>query len=484
MMSCLSIRKSVLVVFASVCLVSVVAFSDKNGSTQKEALAKDKTPNIIIILTDDQGYADVGFTGSSQIPTPNIDKLANSGVIFSNGYVSYSVCAPSRAGLLTGRYQDRFGFSRNPLYKPQDTNIGLPKTEQTIAEYLQLSGYKSIALGKWHLGAHDNFHPLNKGFTEFYGFLGGGHRYMPEDWTINDATKARNEEQSYRTLLMRNKEMVQENEYLTDALTREAVSFLERNQEQPFFMYLAYNAPHSPLQAPQKYLDRFESIQNPKRKTYAAMVSAIDDGVGTLVNKLEQLKLTENTIVIFLSDNGGPLEDNGSSNGKLRGKKGSFWEGGIKVPFAMKWPKQIKPRTAFEKPVISLDIFATLVAQVSPKNKPVNQLDGVDLLPYIKGIKKEVPHEYLFWRHYDQKNYAVLQHTGNKLVVLKDSIVNLFNLNKDISEQKNLASSNLQLVELLKGEWKKWEANTVPPLFLGLNQEHLYNAVQKQSQSQ
>ncbi len=471
----LSIQTSFTVIIIAASLLVVFAFTKKSNATSKAELGKVQTPNIIIILTDDQGYADVGFTGSNQISTPNIDKLAQDGVTFTNGYVSYSVCSPSRAGLLTGRYQDRFGYSRNPLYKPKDASIGIPKTEQTMAEYLKLSGYTSIALGKWHLGAHENFHPINRGFTEFYGFLGGGHRYMPEDWTIADANQANNEEESYRTQLMKNKETVKETEYITDALTREAVSFIERNKQQPFFMYLAYNAPHAPLQAPKKYLDRYESIQNPKRKTYAAMVSAIDDGVGTVINKLEQLKLTENTIVVFLSDNGGPLNDNGSNNGKLRGKKGSLWEGGIKVPFAMKWPKQIKAGTVYTKPVISLDIFATAAAQISPKNKPRNSLDGVDMLPYIKGINKGVPHEYLFWRHYDQKNYAVLQHSGNKLVIIKDSLVNLFNLNDDIGEQKNLASSNPSTVELLKAELKKWEANTIPPFFLGLNQEHLYN---------
>lgn len=476
-----TIQKNVTWVVGLMLLATFLAFKQP---LKKEILAKETTPNIIIILTDDQGNADLGFNGCTDIPTPNIDRIANNGVVFTNGYVSYAVCAPSRAGLLTGRYQDRFGYSRNPLYKPFDETIGLPLTEQTMAEYLQQSGYNTMAIGKWHLGVHQKFRPWKRGFNEFYGFLGGGHRYFPEELDINDPDKANNEAQSYRTKLMRNEQVVEETEYLTDAFSREAVSYIERNKQQPFFLYLAYNAPHAPLQATPKYLQRFDNITDPKRKTYAAMVSAVDDGVGAILNKLEQLHLAENTIVIFLSDNGGPKQDNASNNGVLRGGKGSLFEGGIRVPFAMQWPQKIKAKTIYNKPVISLDIFGSIVANVQKSHATKNELDGVNLIPFLNGSQKGAPHEYLFWRQFDQKNSAVLHQSGLKQFVLKDSAVFIYNLANDIREQTNLIDKEPNKASLLEQQRKNWLMNTVPPLFFGLNQEESYNQLQKKKKQE
>jgi len=465
-----SIKVTVLFVFVA---LITLAFRTKKETYQQKA--KASKPNIIIILTDDQGYGDVGFNGCKDIPTPNIDKIANNGVVFSNAYVTYAVCAPSRAGLITGRYQDRFGYSRNPLNKPNDASIGLAIEEQTLASYLQTAGYYTKAIGKWHLGVHSIYHPLNRGFNEFYGFLGGGHRYFSEEFDVEDYREAKNEGQSYRTKLIRNKSTVEVTDYLTDALTNEGVDFIEKNKNKPFFLYLAYNAPHSPLQASQKYLDRFNQIQNPKRKTYAAMVSAVDDGVGLVLNKLAEHHLTENTIVIFLSDNGGPKEDNGSYNGILKGGKGSLWEGGVRVPFAIRWPAQIKANTKYNKPVSSLDIFATIASNIQDAPTPKNSLDGTNLLPFITGTNSNQPHEFLFWRQFDQKNYAVLQ-TANqyKTVVLKDSVQHLFSLSKDVSEKNNLFLQETDYFSNLLKEYKKWEANMIPPAIYGLNQEELY----------
>ena len=252
-----------------------------------------KKPNIIIILTDDQGYGDVGFNGSKQLKTPNLDQLAKNGVIFTNGYVSYAVCGPSRAGIITGRYQDRFGFSRNPLFTPKDASSGLPLEEETISEYLKKAGYNTMAIGKWHLGAHTSQRPLNRGFDEFFGFLSGGHKYFPEELTRNDLSEVRSQFDAYNTKLLKNDKRVDENEYLTDAFSREAVNFIAKQNQKPFFLYLAYNAPHAPLQATEKYLSRYHHIKNKKRKTYAAMVSAVDDGVGLILNKLKELKIEE-----------------------------------------------------------------------------------------------------------------------------------------------------------------------------------------------
>lgn len=434
------------------------------------------SPNIIIILADDLGYADVGFNGCLDIPTPHIDKIAERGVVFTNGYVSYCVCGPSRAGLMTGRYQDRFGYSRNPLYAPNDLQMGLPLSEETLADALKKADYKSLAIGKWHLGAHESLHPLKRGFNDFYGFLGGGHQYFPENFTLQDPYEAKNENDSYRVKLLRNYERVEEKEYLTDALSREAVSYIEKNKNRPFFIYLAYNAPHTPLQATEKYLSRFENIKEPKRKTYAAMVSAVDDGVGLVLAKLAELNLTENTIIVFLSDNGGPENTNGSNNGVLRGQKGDIFEGGIRVPFAMQWPAKIKAGTIFDHPVISLDIFATVIAQTQTPVKTKNPLDGVNLIPYITGEKKSEPHDYLFWRKFDAQDYAVRK--GNqKMVIKKGSEKMLFDLEKDISEQNNLNTENKDQTEILSNELKKWESETIVPKFLGLSQDNEYNTL-------
>ncbi len=437
--------------------------------------ADRSNPNVILIITDDQGYADVGFNGSLDIPTPHIDRIAKNGVVFSQGYVSYAVCAPSRAGLITGRYQDRFGYSRNPLYKPFDSSIGLPITEQTLPEFLQQAGYATMGIGKWHLGAHEQYRPWKRGFDHFFGFLGGGHRYFPSEYDITHQDSAKNEAQSYRTKLIRNEKVVEESAYLTDVFSREAVSFIEQNQDRPFFLYLAYNAPHSPLQADLKYLNRFEHIKDIKRKTYAAMVSAVDDGAGAVLDKLQQLNLAENTIVVFLSDNGGPESDNASNNSLLRAGKSSLFEGGIRVPFAMQWPRKIKANTRHDLPIISLDIFATIAANIKEQITPKNKLDGVNLLPFITGSNTGIPHDYLFWRQFDQKNYAVLHHSGIKEIIIKDSSFQLYNLKLDIGEEKNIADQNKQQLNSFELQRKKWEANTIMPIFFGLNQEALYN---------
>ena len=384
-----------------------IALTPLLWASASQAQERSTLPNVIVILADDLGYADVGFNGCKDIPTPNIDRIAQNGVLFTNGYVSFSVCGPSRAGLITGRYQDRFGFSRNPLFAPNDPEMGLPQSEQTLADALNQAGYKSLAIGKWHLGAHESLHPLKRGFNDFYGFLGGGHQYFPEELTLRDEFEVKTEYDSYRTKLLQNYRRVEEKEYLTDAFSRETVSYIEANKDTPFFIYLAYNAPHGPLQATEKYLERFNHIPSQKRRTYAAMVSAVDDGVGKVLDKLEELGISDNTMVFFLSDNGGPEEQNGSDNGILREGKSSLYEGGIRVPFAMQWPARIAAGKVYDQPVIALDIFATAVgnAGVSPKN----QLDGVDLVPYLKGNKQGAPHEALFWRKFDQNVYAVRQ---------------------------------------------------------------------------
>lgn len=435
---------------------------------------KTVPPNLVLILVDDMGYADVGFNGCTDIPTPNIDKLAEGGVRFTNGYVSYCVCGPSRAGLLTGRYQDRFGFSRNPLFAPNDQEMGLPLSEETLADALGKAGYKSLAIGKWHMGAHESLHPLKRGFDDFYGFLSGGHRYFPKELTLNDPFDAKSQYDGYLTRLLRNYERVDETEYLTDAFSREAVSYIEKNKDNPFFIYLAYNAPHAPLQATEKYLSRFNNIDNKKRKTYAAMVSAVDDGVGLILNKLEELNLDENTLVVFLSDNGGPEPHNGSDNGVLRGQKGDLFEGGIRVPFAMMWPGKIPAGEVYGNPIISLDIFATIIAQSGEKIPLKNEIDGTNLIPYLNGEKSSLPHDRLFWRKFDAQDYAVRQ--GDDKLLIKGGESNLlFDLENDISEENDFSKTNTDRVKELTKEFHEWNGEMKDPVFMGLNQDKNYN---------
>lgn len=433
-------------------------------------------PNIIVILADDLGYADVGFNGCRDIPTPNIDKIASQGVKFTEAYVSYPVCGPSRAGLITGRYQDRFGFGRNPLFAPNDVEMGLPLSEETLADALKKSDYKTIALGKWHLGAHESLRPNKRGFDDFFGFLSGGHSYFPEEWTLSNEYEVKAQFDPYRTKLLRNNERIEEHDYLTDALSREAVAYIDQYKSEPFFMYLAYNAPHTPLQATQQYLDRFNHIEDAKRKTYAAMVSAMDDGIGLVLNQLEKLGLKENTIIYFLSDNGGPEYHNASDNGILRGGKSDLFEGGIRVPFAMMWPRKIKPNSVYDNPIIALDIFATSIAQSKQPIKTLNTIDGVNLIPYLNGDIKTAPHNYFFWRKFDHNQFAVRHTDGYKLINVKSN-QKLFNLSTNISEDNTNAEVNTQLQKELLKHYNNWNNELMNPTFLGLGSDVEYNAL-------
>ena len=429
---------------------------------------KTNSPNIVVILADDLGYADVGFNGCKDIPTPNIDSIANNGVKFTSGYVSYTVCSPSRAGLLTGRYPQRFGHERNPLFEPNTTISGLPLSEKTIADLLGSVGYKNGIIGKWHLGAHVQYHPMNRGFHEFFGNRGGGHRYFPEELTIKDQYAADSEGKSYRTWIERGFEPVKTTQYLTDEFSDEALKFIDRHHNNPFFLYLAYNAPHGPLQASEKYLTRFSNIKNPKRKSYAAMVSAVDDGVGRLLAKLREHKIEETTIVFFLSDNGGPEADNSSDNGPLRGSKGDPWEGGFRVPFAVQWPGAIPKNVTYEKPVSALDITATAVALSGAKLDQARPLDGVNLLPFLTGENKGTPHETIYLRMFDQGRFAVRQGDYKLVIPKRGAAPELYHLSTDLGETQNIVTKQPEKLTELEKLRAAWNAQLVDPVFKGL----------------
>ena len=451
--------------FTSILILFFIALLSCENQSQKVSIKK--LPNVIVIMTDDLGYIDVGFNGSEEIPTPNIDRITQNGVKFTNGYTPYSVCSPSRAGFITGRYQQRFGYERNAQYRPNDPNMGLPQSEKTIPEVISQVGYTSGVVGKWHLGAHISNHPLNRGFDFFYGHLGGGHRYFPEELTIEDSYSISDEPLSYRTWIMRDHKPEKTDEYLTDEFSNEAVKFVEKNKEGPFFLYLAYNAPHSPLQATQKYLDRFDHIEDKKRKTYAAMVSAVDDGVGRILDQLESSSIAKNTIIFFLSDNGGPEPKNGSNNGPLREGKSSIYEGGNRVPFAMQWTGEISPMV-YDNPVSSLDILPTIAELTNASITEDKRFDGVNIIPYLKGEKQGRPHPILYIRKFDEDLYSIRDGNMKLVTKNKNSVKELYNLGKDIGEKNDLAKILPEEVYRLDSLLQHWNSQLIDPIFLGL----------------
>ena len=428
------------------------------------AVQASQRPNLIIILTDDQGYADVGFNGCQDIPTPHIDRIAHEGVRFTNGYVTYPVCSPSRAGMITGRYQGRFGYRRNPTLNPFDENAGLPLEEENFAEILKKVGFHTGYVGKWHLGTHPKFRPNVRGFDEFYGFVAGGHRYFPEDLVYQTIEDVDRRGGWYNTKLLRNEERVETDEYLTDELSDEAVDFIVKNHEKPFFLFLSYNAPHTPMQASQKYLDRFDHISDRLRRIYAAMVSAVDDGVGRVLDTLDDLELNEETLVFFLSDNGG-ASNNGSRNTPLRANKGTIYEGGMRVPFAFRWTGAIPSGIDYHHPISSMDMLGTMVGLTGVGIAEDRPLDGVDLIPYLTGKKSGPPHDILFWQMFD-KDHSVIRSGNDKYIDLsKANKVELYDLSNDKEEQNDIVEKQAEKAKKLQRQLDAWTQQLEPARF-------------------
>jgi len=410
--------------------------------------AGNRRPNIIVIVADDLGYAELGCQGSKDIPTPNTDSIAKNGVRFTSGYVSCPVCSPTRAGLITGRYQQRFGHEFNPGPAGQASeNFGLPLAETTLASRLKSAGYTTGIVGKWHLGYDEKYRPLDRGFDEFFGFLGGAHSY------VDSASEALNP-------IMRGTQKVEEKEYLTDALAREAVAFIERHRQRPFFLYLTFNAVHSPLQAPDKYLARFSGITDQKRRTFAAMLSAMDDAIGDVLASVRKNDLEEDTLIFFISDNGGPTPQTTSRNDPLRGYKGQVYEGGIRIPFMVQWKGHLPAGKVRDKPVISLDIVPTALAAAGFMAKN-GKFDGTDLTPFLSGKSSRAPHDVLYWRFGDQ--YAIRD--GDWKLVKTPNGTELFDLKADIGEQTDLASKSPDRVKELDARLMKWDSKLAEPLW-------------------
>ena len=416
------------------------------------AQAADR-PNVIIILSDDQGYGDVGFNGGTDIPTPHLDQLARDGTIFRAGYATHPYCSPSRAGLLSGRYQQRFGHENNTPYTHDDPEAGLPLEELMLSEILQDQGYATAAIGKWHLGDFPKFWPNNRGFDYWYGMHGGGMSYWGDHKSNLPATAG----------ILRNGEIVTADEinYLTDNFTDEAIGFIEREKENPFFVYLAYNAPHGPIHATSEYLAKTEHIEDGRRAAYAGLVVGLDAGVGRVIEKLKAEGLYENTLIIYYSDNGAMRS--GASSAPYRGFKGMLFEGGIRVPFSITWGDRFHRGAVVDEPVTALDIFPTVLTAAGIDGTAKPNLEGVDLTEMLTGEATSLPERELFWRVSGGAGYAIRQGDYKYVHSIFKPEPFLFNLREDPLEHHNLLATMPAKAAALLDLYGEWNADNVAP---------------------
>ncbi len=448
----------------------------------------EQRPNVIFIVADDLGYGELGCYGGKGIPTPHLDALAAGGARFTSGYVTAPFCAASRAALMTGRYQTRFGFEFNPIgAKNAAPGIGLPLEEKTIADRLRDAGYATGLVGKWHLGGTAPFHPQRRGFDEFFGFLHEGHYYVSPPWrgvttwlrrktlpvggqgrwTSPDgrivwSTHHGSNEPEYDTdnPLLRSSQPVDEKTNLTDAFTREACDFIGRHRAQPFFLYLAYNAVHSPLQGVDDYMKKFAHIEDIQRRIFAAMLAHLDDNVGRVLAQLRESGVEENTLVVFLSDNGGPTKELTSSNAPLSGGKGELREGGIRVPFIVSWKNHVTAGGVMDAPVTSMDATATAL-ELAGAGSGQAKLDGGSLMPLLLGKTTAAPERTLFWRVGKQNALR----NGDWKLIRNGKEWQLYDLAHDIGEANNLATKKPAHVQQLSSLWDKWNAEQIEPLW-------------------
>lgn len=422
--------------------------------------AADK-PNIILLFADDAGYGDFGFHGSHHFKTPHLDRLAQSGVRLSNFYVTGATCGPSRAGMLTGRYQQRFGFEENnvPAFMSNSSKLlgdemGLPTDLKTMGDYLRQLGYRTAVFGKWHMGIADRYHPLKRGFDEFYGMRGGARSFFAYPHP---------ERTSRENLMERGFEGYQEHEgYLTNVLADETCSFIERSKNQPFFAYVSFNAVHTPMQADPQDKDEFAQLEG-TRRTAAQMMLALDRACGQIVDKLKSLGLDDNTLIVFTNDNGGPMDKNGSSNYPFSGVKATQLEGGVRVPGIVVWPGELPAGAVYDNPLSTLDLLPTFVKAAGGDPKAIEGLDGVDMVPYLQSATKERPHQTLYWK---METRGAIRDGDWKLLRFPDRPAELYNLEEDPGEQNNLTDAHPDLVKTLYKKLFAWELGLERPLFL------------------
>ncbi|MFC2081068.1 sulfatase-like hydrolase/transferase [Bacteroidota bacterium] len=459
-------------------MIYLIIFMGVWSLTKSQAYKSQGKPNVIVILTDDQGYADVGYQGfpaSEEVITPRLDELAKTGKIFQNGYVASATCGPSRASLLTGRSSSRFSVEDNGNLPGGDT--GPPQNEIIVPAIISEYGYVSAAFGKWHLGEREGMTPEDRGFDYYWGGRGGSGDYFfrrnppPPCW---DSEKSSDEA------------------YMTDATTDEAIAFIERNLDKPFFAYIAYNAPHSPFETKRFLVERVveqrpqfaDAYERMKKETdkwngenydfgrfkgldldmeilrlvYISMLMRVDDGVGEIVQTLEKYDIRDNTLIFYLSDNGAALSrpnDLGGVNLPLRSGKGSVYDGGVRVPFVMNWPGVIKPSWNADLVVSSMDIFTTTIELAGGQIPRDRIIDGVNLIPYVTGEKKGQPHEYLFFRRKVRNFWSIRKGDMKWVYNEKDKSAEpegggLYNIQLNVSEYIDLSGKFPEMKEELK----------------------------------
>ena len=442
-------------------------------------------PNVVVILADDLGYGDIGVNGGEIISTPHIDALASRGVRLTQGYVSHPVCSPSRAGLMTGRYQQRHGWEFNPAGRDQDAGVSTDET--TLADAMRAAGYRTGLVGKWHLGSKPEHHPVSRGFDEFFGFVGGGSIFIDGDAPGVESWGGLRAGRSNTMLRGLAQEEVVE-EYLTDRFTDEAVDFIERHADVPFFLFLSHKTPHTPLQATARYLNRYRHIADDATRIYAAMAASLDDSVDEVVGALNRAGLRNDTLIVFLSDNGCAEYIAGAcSNAPFRGHKRYFHEGGVRVPFIVSWPDRLPEGAVFDDPASALDLMDTFLAAAG--HEEVSD-DSVNLLPYLDGTDDGAPHDYLYWRA--EPNWAVRDDRWkliryNRTDFTQDDlgrvrleppeggwptdsphgqVTLLYDLVNDPSETVNYAAGRPEVVERLTEAWNRWNAWNAPEAIL------------------
>ena len=451
-------------------VVSIGLVRQKQSSPyQAESRQNPDRPNIVVILADDLGYGDISANGKNFVQTPNIDALAKSGALCTNGYSNAPFCSPSRAAILTGRYQHRFGFEfLYPATSKRDSVIGLPFEEITLAEQLKKQGYATAMFGKWHVGNRKNNTPIDRGFDQYYGTLGGHTAYKdssdtdvensPQLWWPGSAHSFHRDDYS---AIFNGKKEVTEKEYTTDVFARKASEFIDQHKTSPFFLYVPFNAVHFPFQATKDYTARFKAEKDKNKRIYYGMIAALDDAVGHIVQKLKETGLDKNTLIVFTSDNGGAGFLRAPYNGPLSGVKGLLFEGGIRVPYIVSWAGKIPAGTVYNQPVAGMDIYTTAVAAAHATLAKDRPYDGVDLLPYLSGKIKSAPHQALFWRF--GKNKAVRQGPWKLFYYGQENKYYLFNLDQDIAERNDLSASNPAKVAELKQALATWEKGTREP---------------------
>jgi len=476
----------------------------KNFLEQKlPAYSGERMPNILLIVVDDLGKSEISSYGSTTVNTPHMDKLADEGVRFADCYVTAPVCAPSRAGLMTGRYPERYGFETQPMEiypnnlpsywigkymintgefvldeKPrfppewQLQKQGLLPTEITLAELLKMRGYSTACIGKWHLGYSQDHIPNNRGFDYQYGFYGAFSLYSEKrkdpDMVnyIQDSFSAKHQWKMGRqetSAIRRNDKIIKERRYLTDAIKEEAISYMAIHKKEPFFLYVAFNAVHTPFQAPRYYYELYENVSDENKRVYYAMVTALDDAIGEMIEKLRSLGLEDNTIIYLISDNGGALYTKATDNKPYKGGKLTMFEGGVNVPFFMKWNGKIPAGTVYQNPVSAMDIFMTNVRLTECLLPDDRVFDGIDLLPFLTGKNDGMPHENFYWKA--DHIHAMRSSEWKYLQSIRDGWIELYNIKEDKYEKIDLRNARPDELLQLQEQFDIWKKDLMPPLW-------------------